>query len=71
MMTSAWHCHCRKCTRARDAGKPLFEQEEYTRMILCAICGNKRCPKANDHDHKCTKSNEAGQLGSAYPKSVE
>lgn len=38
-----------------------------TRMVLCPSCGNKRCPKANDHHHECTWSNDSGQLGSAYP----
>lgn len=37
------------------------------RMVLCPTCGNKRCPKANYHDHPCTGSNEPGQPGSAYP----
>lgn len=35
-------------------------------MIVCSICGNKRCPKANNHDFACTGSNEPGQPGSAY-----
>lgn len=58
-------CQCRQCTRERkDAvyGIP----PEFTRMILCDQCGNKRCPHANDHRHACTKSNELGQVGSAY-----
>lgn len=37
------------------------------RMVLCPDCGNKRCPKANDHRNSCTESNEPGQIGSAYP----
>ncbi|WP_460821547.1 hypothetical protein [Lysobacter olei] len=36
------------------------------RMALCPDCGNKRCPKANDHRHACTGSNEPGQKGSAW-----
>ncbi|HAY44078.1 MAG TPA: hypothetical protein DCY59_11275 [Micrococcaceae bacterium] len=36
------------------------------RMILCPGCGNKRCPRASNHDNECTKSNEAGQPGSDY-----
>lgn len=36
------------------------------RMILCATCGNKRCPHATDHRNACTGSNEPGQPGSAY-----
>lgn len=37
------------------------------RMVLCPRCGNKRCPKANDHRNACTGSNATGQAGSAYP----
>lgn len=33
------------------------------RMILCPECGNKRCPKAQNHRMLCTNSNEVGQLG--------
>lgn len=36
-------------------------------MRVCATCGNKRCPHANDHRNQCTGSNEPGQPGSAYP----
>lgn len=36
------------------------------RMILCSECGNKRCPKASDHNLACTHSNESGQPGSVY-----
>ena len=32
-------------------------------MILCSTCGNKRCPKAEDHRYKCTGSNEPDQVG--------
>lgn len=37
-----------------------------TRMILCPTCGNKRCPRATDHELACTNSNEPGQPGSNY-----
>lgn len=37
------------------------------RFVVCPDCGNKRCPKANDHRNACTGSNEPGQEGSAYP----
>jgi len=57
-------CNCRACLRLRD--KPDAWPAECTRMILCAICGNKRCPHATDHRHACTNSNERGQAGSAY-----
>lgn len=36
------------------------------RMIVCEICGNKRCPHATDKELACTNSNEPGQVGSAY-----
>ena len=36
------------------------------RMIVCSDCGNKRCPKASNHRHKCTGSNEVCQYGSIY-----
>jgi len=37
-----------------------------TKMIVCPQCGNKRCPKASDHQLPCTGSNEPGQPGSIY-----
>lgn len=37
------------------------------RFIACPNCGNKRCPKATDHNLGCTGSNEPGQFGSDYP----
>jgi len=37
-----------------------------TGMILCPECGNKRCPKATDHNNACTNSNDVGQEGSRY-----
>lgn len=35
-------------------------------MILCPMCGNKRCPKASDHELACTGSNASGQPGSIF-----
>lgn len=32
-------------------------------LPLCLVCGNKRCPKAEDNKFKCTNSNEDGQIG--------
>lgn len=52
-------CHCHACIRQyglTERGIPLSA----TRMIVCAVCGNKRCPKASDHRHECTNSNEPG-----------
>ena len=37
-----------------------------TRMILCPICGNKRCPHASNHRYACTNSNDTDQIGSIY-----
>ncbi|MDD7845120.1 hypothetical protein N8H70_09735 [Klebsiella quasipneumoniae] len=37
------------------------------RFVVCPDCGNKRCPRANDHRNACTGSNEPGQEDSAYP----
>lgn len=51
-------CWCHAC-------RPITVAD--CRMVLCPYCGNKRCPKANDHRHDCTGSNEPGQQGSAYP----
>ena len=53
-------CGCYNCTKERD----LFET--FSRMIVCPVCGNKRCPKATDHNIECTNSNEPGQKGSRY-----
>jgi len=35
-------------------------------MLVCPICGNKRCPHASDHTLACTGSNEPNQPGSVY-----
>jgi hypothetical protein len=51
-------CNCWGCIEDR--------KESANFMVLCTECGNKRCPKANDHENKCTNSNEVGQKGSAY-----
>jgi hypothetical protein len=36
------------------------------RFIVCPDCGNKRCPRANFHEHACTNSNAVGQPGSSW-----
>ena len=35
-------------------------------MVVCPICGNKRCPHATDPALACTGSNEPDQPGSIY-----
>jgi hypothetical protein len=52
-------CWCHKCNKP----DPLSFS---TRMILCPTCGNKRCPRASDHDLACTGSNASGQPGSVH-----
>lgn len=55
---SASECGCWKCLEA--SGRQIWF------MVLCASCGNKRCPHAADHELACTASNKVGQQGSAY-----
>lgn len=50
-------CWCRTC-------RPVVLND--MRFVVCHDCGNKRCPRANDHRNACTGSNEPGQEGSAY-----
>ncbi|HDR9163639.1 TPA: Lar family restriction alleviation protein [Burkholderia vietnamiensis] len=61
-------CECRACLKGKtvDSGLGFGIPVEMTQMIVCARCGNKRCPHANDHRNTCTNSNEPGQPGSAY-----
>ena len=57
-------CWCLTCRPMR------MDDPHSIRMALCPTCGNKRCPKANDHRNACTNSNEPGQPGSAYPGGI-
>jgi hypothetical protein len=50
---------CRLCFN--KSGSLLLD-----RMILCFECGNKRCPKATNHELQCTNSNAPNQAGSIY-----
>ena len=63
-------CRCIKCTDARRTlaieNEDLVAWLRESIMILCPICGNKRCPKASNHELECTGSNEPGQEGSVY-----
>ena len=52
-------CWCLTCRPMR------VDDLESIRMALCPTCGNKRCPKANNHRNQCSNSNEPGQKGSA------
>ncbi|ECF0619237.1 hypothetical protein EZ710_16720, partial [Salmonella enterica subsp. enterica serovar Livingstone] len=44
-------CWCRTC-------RPITLAD--MRFVVCPVCGNKRCPHANDHNNACTGSNEPG-----------
>ncbi|HFS0580131.1 TPA: hypothetical protein ACHYVI_001175 [Klebsiella pneumoniae] len=55
-------CWCRTC-------RPVVLND--MRFVVCPDCGNKRCPRANDHRNACTGSNEPGQQGSAYPSAPQ
>lgn len=50
-------CWCATC-------RPVTPQD--MRFVVCPDCGNKRCPKANDHRNTCTGSNDVGQAGSSW-----
>ena len=59
-------CWCSNCEDAALAGLSPLEQLVGRRFIVCPTCGNKRCPRATNHDLACTNSNEPGQPGSRY-----
>lgn len=56
-------CQCLGCIRGRgdtQFGVPV----EKAIMLICNICGNKRCPHSDWHGNGCTRSNAPGQPGS-------
>lgn len=57
-------CGCWECVENVISARPSPENMMYP-FIVCATCGNKRCPKAQSHNNECTRSNEPGQTGSA------
>lgn len=64
---------CGQCSKCLDASGEMvelfagvFRPVAGTRMVLCQLCGNKRCPHAADCTLACTDSNEPGQPGSNY-----
>lgn len=74
--TAGRDCDCRYCSdlvgqtmATCDPGRDFatgMANNPVNRMIVCAVCGNKRCPHATDHNYECTGSNEPGQPGSSY-----
>lgn len=64
---------CGQCTKCLNASGEkvelfagIFAPVAAARMVLCQLCGNKRCPHAADCALACTDSNEPGQPGSNY-----
>jgi hypothetical protein len=57
---------CHKCAKGKPHPSLPGLSLASSGYILCPQCGNKRCPKASDHDLACTGSNEPGQPGSVY-----
>ena len=60
--TKCYNCHVCLEGEVNEFNIPILA----TRMVLCSICGNKRCPRATDHELECTGSNQPGQPGSNY-----
>ena len=58
LVVSGNPCPCHDCAS--------IQERMMGRMILCPVCGNKRCPRAANHINACTGSNEPGQPGSLY-----
>ncbi len=58
-------CECYTCLNDPSLG---FNNPVLNRMVLCPVCGNKRCPRARWHENECTGSNEPGQAGSRFEK---
>lgn len=50
-------CWCSTC-------RPITLQD--MRFVVCPVCGNKRCPRAHNHELACTGSNAVGQPGSSW-----
>lgn len=60
------NCGCFACIGDKPAYEGAWLTVGMSRMIVCATCGNKRCPHGTDHRNACTGSNEPGQVGSRY-----
>lgn len=56
-------CNCHKCReeRAEASGDSIGWHMEHPLIVTCPECGNKRCPKATNHRHACTGSNDPGR----------
>jgi hypothetical protein len=55
------------CGKCYQCVSPTWGEWE-SWMVVCATCGNKRCPRAEHHASPCSGSNDPGQQGSPrYP----
>ena len=61
-------CRCEACLPSIDVAYDPTDTRAWLnyRMIVCAMCGNKRCPHATDHRNACANSNDPGRAGSSY-----
>ena len=68
VFTEGHRCGCGACTELEYEDFTRLMPDEFfsAQMILCQDCGNKRCPKAANHENVCSGSNEPGQAGSSY-----
>ena len=57
-------CWCHACNK--DVLVDGWLPYNMSLMILCPVCGDKRCPHAYNHVIQCTNSNKPGQKGSVY-----
>lgn len=64
VFTEGESCGCTECldlldefTRPADSWMSGVSRH----MVVCSICGNKRCPHALSHTYVCNHSNEPGQ----------
>ena len=57
LQQKAPQCWCSTC-------RPITLSD--MRFVVCPECGNKRCPRAHNHELACTGSNAPGQPGSSW-----
>lgn len=57
---------CRVCEDAALSHMGAVEAMLARSFIVCGTCGNKRCPRATNHELACTDGNASGQPGSWY-----
>jgi hypothetical protein len=63
---TCWCSNCEDVALAALTDLSPLERLVLRKFIVCPICGNKRCPRATNHDLAYTHSNEPGQPGSRY-----